>query len=300
MTTLLQHRVLLAIREHGSMTQAAHHLHYGVPTVVHHLRALEAELQVQLVERDRTGTQLTPLGRAFADEVEPLIERVENAERMIRDQREAGVGTLRIGTFASSGSRLLPPAIAQLKQRVPLRVEVVEAEPTAVVGMLRSGEVHAGLIYDFSLDPAFSAPDLVHTPISREPYRVMLSRDNPLAAEAQLDFADLAHVSWVLSRNTNEAADRVLRRVCASVGYELRELIRTDDLYMIHGLVGADLGFALVTQSSVDQSYAVVLKSVAQNIGERSVSFVTSGADAPRVAIWLGEILSGNAPTART
>ena len=57
-----QLRVLLAVRDNGSLTSAAEALGYGVPTIAHHLGSLERHLKVQLVERDRRGARLTPLG----------------------------------------------------------------------------------------------------------------------------------------------------------------------------------------------------------------------------------------------
>ncbi|GAA1786787.1 LysR family transcriptional regulator [Leucobacter iarius] len=288
MLSLQQIRVLLAIREHGSLTRAAEALHYGVPTVAHHLDALEAHLGLRVVERRRAGTVLTPLGVEYAEEVERAVVHLDRAERMVADRRESGVSILRVGTFASVGSRLLPAAIARMQQRHSVRVEAVEAEPTEVVRMLRSGEVHAGLIYDFSDEPAFISPDLRLEPLLSEPYRVMVGRSSPWAEHAVLDFAELAQVPWVCSRSNDEAPDRVLRRTCRAVGHEVRELMRTDDLYMIHGLVAEGLGLALATAAAVDADFDVALRPAVQDLGERRVSFVTRSEHPPAATAWLG------------
>lgn len=290
MMSLQQFRVLLAVRDHGSLTRAADALRYGVPTLTHHLRALEGHLQVSLVERDRTGTRLTALGQAFAAEIEPVLAQIDRAERLVAERREAGVVTLRVGTFASIGSRLLPRAIAELQDRSSVRVEVIEGEPTEIVDMLRRDEVHAGLIYDVSHDP-FAAPDLRIDTLLREPYRIMVPRGSELAEQKTLDFVDLESVAWVCSRSDNEASDRALRRVCHAIGHEVRELMRTDDLMMIHGLVSEGLGCALSTETAVDTDFAVELRPAVQDLGERIVSFATRKRDVPPAAVWLGEIL---------
>lgn len=289
--SLQQFRVLLAIREHGSLTRAAEALQYGVPTVTHHLSALEAHLRVRLVDRDRRGARLTPLGDAFADDVAPVLTRIDRAERAVADQRDAGVVTLRVGTFSSIGSRLLPAAIAQLQQRTSVRVEVVEAEPTEVLRQLQAGEVHAGLIYDVSDELVLAAPEIERTTLLSEPYRVMVARGGELAALETLDFTDLTEVAWVCSRNPDEASDRVLRRVCHSLGYPVREVMRTDDLTMIHGLVAEGLGCALTTAAAVDADFDVVLRPAVQDLGERRVSFVTRRGPMPPAVRWLQEIL---------
>ena len=294
-----QFRVLLAVREHGSLTGAAKALQYGVPTVTHHLRNLESHLGARLVDRGRRGTSLTPLGESFAADIAQVVARIDRAEQVVADQRDAGVVTLRVGTFASMRSRLLPAAIAALQKRTSVRVEVVEGEPTEVVRMLRSGEVHAGLIYDVSVEPAFDAPDLVLQRLLTEPYGVMVARDSEWAARESIDFAELREVPWVFSRSNDEASDRVLRRVGQSLGYTVRELMRTDDLYMIQGLVAEGLGFALSTNAAIDPDFDVVLRPAVQDLGERHVSYVTRRCAAPPAAGWLAEILlSGRAPAA--
>ncbi len=291
MLNLQQFRVLLAIREQGSLTKAAESLRYGVPTVTHHLRILEAHLGARLVDRARAGARLTPLGESFANDAQLVLEHIDRAERAVAEQRDAGMATLRVGTFSSMGSRLLPAAIAALQSRSPVRVEVIEAEPTEVVRMLRNDEIHAGLIYDTSTEPAFTAEDLSLEPLLSEPYQIMLAADSPWAAQSELDFAELSEIAWVYSRNGNEAPDRVLRRVSLALGGEVHELMRTDDLYMIHGLVSEGLGFALATAAAVDKDFDVVLRPAKQDLGERRVSYATRSGKVPSAVRWLGDNL---------
>lgn len=289
--SLQQFRVLLAVREHGSLTKAADALQYGVPTLTHHLQGLEAHLGAKLIESDRTGTRLTPIGAFFADQITPVLRSIDRAEQDVADVRDAGLTTLRIGTFASLGSRLLPEAISALQARSAVRIEVVEAEPTDVVRMLRANEVHAGLIFDTSDEPAFIAPDLVLETLLSEPYQVMISRHSDWAARERLDFTDLHDVAWIRSRSDDEASDRVLRRVYQTTGHPVRELIRTDDLYMIHGLVQEGLGLALTTVAMTDTDFDVTLRPTVQDLGERRVSFARrNDARSPAIS-WLGEAL---------
>ncbi|WP_053386454.1 LysR family transcriptional regulator [Leucobacter japonicus] len=290
MITLQQLRVLLAIREAGSLTRAADALQYGVPTVTHHLRGLEAHLGTQLVVRDRLGARLTELGAHFADEVAPVLTRIARAERSVAELRDAGTVTLRVGSFSSMGSRLIPAAVSELQRRSNVRVEVVEAEPTEVVRMVRTGEVHAGLIYHVSTEPGFVGTDLVQRSLFSEPYRVLVGRESAWAAADVIDFAELGDTAWVCSRSDDEASDRVLRRVHQALGLPMRVLMRTDDLYMIHGLVAEGLGAALTTDAAVDADFDVVLRPAVQDLGERRVSFVTRRGPVPPAVGWLGEV----------
>lgn len=292
-----QLRVLLAIRDHGSLTAAASALGYGVPTIAHHLASLERHLRVQLVERDRRGARLTPLGLVLVDEAGEILARLDQAERLVTTQRDLGMTTIRVGTFASIGSQLLPRAIRLLRERMPVLVEVVEAEPTRVVELLHSGELHAGLIYDSAEDPAFAATDVESTLLVEEQYQVLLAAGSPYAGLDEIELADLAGADWVCSRDVNEASDRVLRRACREAGFEPQVLMRTDDLNMIHGLVAEGLGFTLTTPAVVDTRFAVVARPTLQELGLRRTSFVRRRQVVPRAVHELHEILVELLPT---
>lgn len=288
-----QLRVLVAVRDNGSMTGAAQSLGYGVPTIVHHLGSLERHFKVPLVERDRRGARLTPLGAVFAAEAEEILARLDQAERLVITQRDLGLSTIRIGTFASIGAQLLPKAIRELRAQMRVQVEILEAEPTDVVALLHAGELHAGLIYDSADDPAFASPDLEFTVLLEEDFRVLIARDSSHAGLREIDLANLASADWICSRDEDETSDRVLRRACHSVGFEPKVLMRTDDLNMIHGLVAEGLGCTLTTQAAVDTRFAVEARPTSQDLGLRRTSFVRRNTLVPRAVEALHRILVG-------
>lgn len=286
-----QLRVLVAIRDEGSLTGAARALGYGVPTIAHHLASLERHFRVPLVERDRRGARLTPLGLVLVDEAGEILSRLDQAERLVITQRDQGMTTIRVGTFASIGSQLLPRAIRELRERRQVQVEVVEAEPTQVVQLLHSGELHAGLIYDSADDPAFATSDVARTVLMEEQYEVLVAAESPYAGLAAIDLGDLREADWICSRDENEASDRVLRRACRVAGFEPQVLMRTDDLSMIHGLVAEGLGCTLTTRAAVDTRFAVVPRPTRQVLGLRRTSFVRRRRVVPRAVNELHDIL---------
>lgn len=286
-----QLRVLVAIRDRGSLTAAAESLGYGVPTIAHHLTSLERHFETRLVERGRRGARLTPLGAVLVEEAVQILARLEQTERLVTIQRDQGLATIRVGTFASMGSRLLPRAIRELRSRMPVQVEVVEAEPTAVMQLLLAGEIHAGLIYDSADDPVFTSPDLQLHVVLEERYRVLLAASSPHADTDAIDIAELAHADWIGSRHESETSDRVLRRAGRSLGFEPRVLMRTDDLNMIHGLVAEGLACTVIAPSAVDSRFAVRALPAVQELDLRRTLFVRPTTASPRAVVELQRIL---------
>lgn len=293
MLSLQQFRVLLAIRDAGSLTKAAENLGYGAPTVTHHLNLLEAHFGAVLVERGSRGVSFTPLGEVTVREAETIMARVDDLERIIAEHRDAGLVTLRVGTFASLGSKLLPPAIRELQSTSSVRIEVIEAEPLELVDLLRRRELDAALLYDLADDPSILEADLELLQLLREPYNVLVASEGLLAQAKKLDFAQLASASWVRTRQEDEATERVLLRACRSAGFLPKEFIRSDDLSMIHGLVSEGLCLAIMTESAANSALGVELKPTVQNLGERSVYFATRTGHLPAAVIQLRTLLVG-------
>src|SRR6266545_3533488 len=79
MLDLVRLRVLAAVAEHGSVTEAARKLHYSQPSVSQHLAKLEAETGALLVQRVGRGIRLTEAGRLLADRAVTILGPVDAA-----------------------------------------------------------------------------------------------------------------------------------------------------------------------------------------------------------------------------
>lgn len=73
---------------------------------------------VPVLQRNHRGARLTPLGLVFVAEAEEILVRLDQAERLVTTQRDLGMSTIRVGTFASIGSQLLPRAIGRLRAKM--------------------------------------------------------------------------------------------------------------------------------------------------------------------------------------
>ena len=66
-------RYFVAVAEQLNFGRAAQELHIAQPVLSRQIRALEQELKVELFERDKRATRLTPAGQALLDDARPLL-----------------------------------------------------------------------------------------------------------------------------------------------------------------------------------------------------------------------------------
>ena len=243
---LRQLAVLRAIERTGSLAGAARSLGVSTPTCAHHLEALEAIAGARLVERGPRGAHLTDIGAVLAGHAEAIMERAGAARAEVRALADAGVATLRVGTFSSAGSTLLPPAIARVRERTGVRIHLLEAETPDLLAAIADGSVHVAIVHTESEEPLELPAGWTATELLRDPYLIAVPRGHPALGGGPLRLGDLAEADWILSRpetaSAAGAADRALLNAAAQRGFEPRVALRTDDLEVACGFVAAGLG----------------------------------------------------------
>ncbi|MEU0025489.1 LysR family transcriptional regulator [Streptomyces sp. NPDC006335] len=183
-------RYFLAVAEELHFTRAAERLYVSQPALSKQIRALERQLGVELFRRDPRGVLLTEAGEALLPHARQVLEAWAAADSAMATARAAGRGTLVVGMSTSPGRGGLLPAI---------RSRFTAAHPEAVVRLRQMGwqDPTAGLA-DGETEVAFvwlPLPDEERygwTVIAEEPRLVALPDSHPLAARAEIDFADLA------------------------------------------------------------------------------------------------------------
>lgn len=292
MLDLRQFYVLRAIAREGSLAGAARRLHYGHPTISHHLGSLESHFRTRLVSRSPRGAELTDTGRLLLERIEVVLDLIDTTEAEVRSRSGRGLDVLRLGTFPTAAATLVPTAIAQLVDGGGVRIELVEAEPVELLERLLQRDLHCALLYDATDGEAALArrPGLVLTPLGTEAYRLVLSREHRLAADDVVDLNDLREDDWILAGEADDLGDRGLVAACRRLGFEPRVAVRSDDYAVMQSFVAAGAAVAVVPQMAVDPHQNVVRRTV-QAIAERTISFASMAGRRPPIVVAIEQAL---------
>jgi DNA-binding transcriptional LysR family regulator len=248
-------KVLQAVVETGSVSAAAELMSYSPSAVSQQLSALEHETGVRLFERVGRGIRPTDAARLLFEHTTRVLATIRDAEDALAALASGHSGRIRLGAFPTAGSSLVPGALAAfqaLHPDVALDLAVVEGDE-AIAG-LRSGSIDV-LVAVETLAPGDVATDgYVHRHLLSDPFRIVLPRSHPLAAQRSVDLALLASERWIGVSSGPRHCQLVVEAACTQAGFRPVYAIEADEYPTAQGFVAAGLGVAFVPMLALGSS----------------------------------------------
>ena len=110
---------LLLSVERGSLTSAAAELGYTQSGLTHMMNALENELGLSLLIRNKNGVHLSPAGQTLLPKMNELIAAADALEQEAERLRQRSYTTLRLGAYSSVSAGWLPSILAEFHRADP-------------------------------------------------------------------------------------------------------------------------------------------------------------------------------------
>jgi DNA-binding transcriptional LysR family regulator len=256
-------KVLKEVAYRGSLSRAADALDYTQSAVSQQIAALEGETGMMLLERHPRGVSLTAAGQTLVGHAEGILARLDTAEAALAAIAGLRGGRLRMASFPSAGSTLMPLAIANFRASYPeVELTLAEGEPEEIVPRLRAGELDLALLFEFEDEEPLPS-ELACSPLLEDPMYLALPRAHPLAQRTKLRLAQLQGEAWVQTSSASACARHVVR-CCHAAGFEPTVSFESDDYQTVQGLVAAGVGVALIPE--------LALSAVREDIAIRSLS----------------------------
>ena len=235
-------RALVTVADHGSFRGAAKALGYTQSAISHQIALLETGLGAPLFTRPggRGAIALTPAGDAVYRRARRVLGEVETLAADVAAIQGGERQLLRVGTFQTATTELLPGALRVLREQ-GLDVEVVLAD-------IQDNEVTFDQLAAGQLDLAFvinPIPDerIQSIPLFEDPWVILTRRDSEIAA-AEVHSFDLLDGVDLVAWNRRWRTQLELEQAWRQRGITPRVVYRTDDNLALQRLVAAGYGHA--------------------------------------------------------
>jgi LysR family transcriptional regulator for metE and metH len=192
MTLEVRHlRLVQAVADTGSLTQAGHVLHLTQSALSHQLRDVEDRLGTPLFLRIGKRLALTPAGARLLESARDVLAQLARTEDALRQLAGDRRGVLRFTTECYTCYHWLPPLLRRYRAAHPgvdLRIDVTATN--APIRALLAGQLEAAIVTDPVRDRR-----IVTRPLFSDELVAVVSPDHPFARRAYVEARDFESVT---------------------------------------------------------------------------------------------------------
>ena len=244
---LIDLRLYLHILDTGNITAGAARSHLSLAAASARVRAMEASLGIEFLERGRRGVTPTPAGKALARHARLLLQQAEHLQQDLAEYASGVKGQVRVLCNTTALSEYLPELLADfLREHPNLDIDLQELPSLRITQALRQGTADLGIISD-----AVDTHGLQTLPFRDDPLVLIMPLDHPLAcgtasfiASLQYDYVGLA---------TNSALAVYLEEQALHAGFRLQTRIRAEGFDGLIRMVNGGAGLGIVPQAALER-----------------------------------------------
>lgn len=271
---LQQLLIFVTVVESGKLSRAAEKLQLKQPTLTFHLKSLQDEVGLDLFEANRSHRWIpTKIGNSIYHYAKQIHQVVDLLNEDIQSFKQSQKLTLQIGASETTASYILPKIMTQFKKEHDHYIlSLVVRKAPIILEQIRNYSLHIGLIAYEPIDD----PDLVVTPIMKDPLVLVMHPNHPLAKHSAIHLEELKRYPFIL--HEKQAISHILaKRWMNQNRLSLNIAMEIGSIQAIKEAVEMELGIAILPELCVKKEHAngqFIVKPLPQYKNERSIYLV--------------------------
>ncbi len=196
MISLIQMEYIVAVDTYRHFATAAEKCFVTQPTLSMQIKKMEEDLDVQIFDRSKQPVVPTLSGQRIIEQARVVLQEANRIKQIVREEREAMEGELRVGIIPTISPYLLPLFTGQLKKAYPeLMLHVQEDVTENILRMLQQDLLDVGIL----VTPV-NEPGIYERPLYYEEMLVYAHKDHELlnTQQIQVKKMDLKDM-WLLN-----------------------------------------------------------------------------------------------------
>jgi len=247
-------QALVAVAETGSFSRASEQLFITQPAISKRIAALEADLDVLLIDRLGRNTRLTEAGENLLTSARRILKDLETSREEVRAMSHAVGGRLQLATSHHIGIHRLPPILKAYTQAYPeVDLDLMFMDSEQACDQVSEGSIELAIV----TLPEKPSDNLTTDLIWTDPLVIVCANDHPLCNVRSVSPELLGEHVAVLPARGTVTRDVVLQAI-APYDVPISTALETNYLETIKMMVSVGLGWSALPASMVDSSLTIV------------------------------------------
>jgi len=241
--TLRRLRTFRAVVDAGSFSRAARSLHLTQPAVSLHVKELEQECGLPLLERRGRRIVLTEAGHELLRTAQGIERELKQAEDQLAALKGLRAGRLTVAVI-STAQYFAPRLLSQFCARNPnIELHLDVCNRAHIIGHLERDDVDAAIM---GRPPAELAIDCEAEPFARNPHIAISGPRHPLARRASIPLADFVGHPFI-SREPGSGTRELIQALVERRGLEFSPAMVMNSNESIKQAVIAGMGVSFLS-----------------------------------------------------
>jgi len=275
-----QYKVFLTVVECGSFTKAGEKLGLTQSGVSHNIAKLESELGVVLLRRNRNGLSLTDAGERVMPHIRQIVHHASLLEQEAALIQGMEVGIIKIGTFSSFSSKMLPQLIHRFTKGYPnIQVELYEGGYEEIEEWIASGTVDVGFLTQPSRE-------FETVPLFQDELVVLMQEDHRFNTKKVIEVDSLHDESFIMPK---AGCDLLIKKLLKERGVKPQVLLEIGDNNALISMVQEGLGVTIIPTFILlpQMSHTKVIPLETNVYREINLAFKSFKAASPSAKRWI-------------
>lgn len=265
--TTMKYRIIHTIITESSFTKAAEKLNMTQSAVSHAVNTLEKSIGFPIFNRLKSGIGLTQEGAKLLPYIEQMVFTEDRFLNEVNVINAVEIGTLRMGSFASASSRILPEIIRAFNERYPgIAIELYDGGYDEIKSRLEKGQIDIAVLED-----SFLEANYYHLPYLKDEMLLVTPKKAPFDVLKELPMNEIINYPFVMPDNDQ---DMFLKMLLKSHHVDPEIKYRIQLLTTVFAMVEAGLGITIVPESALIKTRYNIMKISLNPKQYRNVSLV--------------------------
>ena len=242
--------IFAKVAELGSFSRAAEALYLTQPTVSEHVRALEDELGVQLLDRLGRGAAVTRAGDLLLGYARRILTLAAEARQAVDQFQGRMSGELIVGGSTIPGEYVLPGVIAEFRAKYPdVSITLMIGSSRQVTTWVEEGRVEVGVVGARPANRTLEARELMSDELV-----VVVGAGHRWATRRGVSLDDVKAEPLIMRERgsgSRGALEQALKRAGADLG-DFRIVAEMGSTQAIKQAVRTGVGIAIISQRAVE------------------------------------------------